>query len=506
MKSLVQSFFSFLKKRKFPTKEDLSDLLASPFSLYKAGFYVACMLVIALFLSLLLSISHHFSTEVPAYGGTLSEGVIGAPRFINPLLGVSETDQTLTTLLYAGLVKEDDDGVLVPVLAERFVVSPDGKEYRFTLKKGLVFSDNKPLSSTDVVFTFTTKQRIALQNDPTSDWSNVTVETPEENTVVIRTTGSAEALKEKLSLGIVPKALWEKVDIASLPESTLNSAPVGAGPFTLKRINYSSTVPKEVFLKRNLHFAGEKPFIKEIDLHIFANQLDLKDGLASGDIASTNMLSGTFIDKDIQESFTITPLSTEKTVSLFVAPSIRSSTTAVALKEIRTAIDKQRIIAIIENGYGRAFDGALNPSLSDDPFSALAKLGYKQNESGILTKAGIPVTVPIAVRKEESLLQTAQVLTEELARFGIQTEVKVFDQGLFTDQMRSGGYSFILGTQNDAPRDYEALLPLYTKLVPIITSDTLHIMPPQNVSLRTDIFRDIEKWYIRTDTVWNIFK
>ena len=46
-----------------------------------------------------------FMTEVPKTGGVLSEGEMGLPRAINPVLSVSDTDRYISALVYAGLVK-----------------------------------------------------------------------------------------------------------------------------------------------------------------------------------------------------------------------------------------------------------------------------------------------------------------------------------------------------------------------------------------------------------------
>src|SRR3989344_1829579 len=49
-------------------------------------------------------------TEVPDRGGSLTEGVIGSPRFINPLLAISDADRDLTALVYSGLLRATPDG------------------------------------------------------------------------------------------------------------------------------------------------------------------------------------------------------------------------------------------------------------------------------------------------------------------------------------------------------------------------------------------------------------
>ena len=51
-------------------------------------------------LTLLWQVNDSFMVEIPSRGGTLTEGVIGLPRFINPVLAISDADRDLTALIY----------------------------------------------------------------------------------------------------------------------------------------------------------------------------------------------------------------------------------------------------------------------------------------------------------------------------------------------------------------------------------------------------------------------
>ena len=88
--------------------------------------------------------------EVPKKGGILTEGVIGTPRFINPVLATSDADRDLTALIYSGLMRISNDGSLEPDLAEKYTVSPDGRRYTFTLKKDSLWHDGKPVTAESV--------------------------------------------------------------------------------------------------------------------------------------------------------------------------------------------------------------------------------------------------------------------------------------------------------------------------------------------------------------------
>jgi ABC-type transport system substrate-binding protein len=49
-------------------------------------------------------------------------------------LAVTDSDKDLSSLIYAGLMRQTPDGKLIPDLAEAYTISPDGTEYTFVLK------------------------------------------------------------------------------------------------------------------------------------------------------------------------------------------------------------------------------------------------------------------------------------------------------------------------------------------------------------------------------------
>ena len=76
-------------------------------------------------LLLVWGINKHFLTDVPNKGGSLVEGVVGSPRFVNPLLAVYDADKDLTSLIYSGLLKATPDGSLINDLSQDFSISED---------------------------------------------------------------------------------------------------------------------------------------------------------------------------------------------------------------------------------------------------------------------------------------------------------------------------------------------------------------------------------------------
>jgi ABC-type transport system substrate-binding protein len=485
MKLHLASFFLFLKKKKFPTQEDIAGVLNAPTSTIKTILILLTLLCVSLFLSILLRLSDQISVIVPEPGGSITLGVIGAPRYINPLLSTSETDKLLSTLVYDGLMRKNDDGSLSPLLASDCSSNPDETSYQCTLPETLQFSNKTPLTASDVVFTFETKKALVLRNDPVSDWASISAEALSVQSVVVRTSGSAESLKKKLTLGIVPKALWEGISLETMQDSTLNMDPVGAGAFIVKNIKVVGTIPTEVSLKPNPRYFSTRPFVDSLIVRSFANQLDLKTNTKVGAVDSTSSLRGTFIDTDFKDNFSITPMATERSVSLFMNQNQAGSALASRLSSASPFIDRNRIIDTIENGYG-------SPLPSQDGAT----------RSSVLP----PLSLSIAVQKDDELIATAELLSNMLTEFGIISTVNVFDQGLFSDQLQLGTFSFVLVANTDTIQGYQRLIPLYTKTIAHISAPDIHMKTPTIVEASHEYVRDARLWYVRTDKVWKWFK
>jgi ABC-type transport system substrate-binding protein len=122
-----EKFFSWLKKFGWPSnKEEVFfafDSLSYRFKVIAGVFLIIFIVSTLLCLS---KLNGKLMVEGPLAGGELNEGVLGTPRFINPLLAVSDADRDLTALVYSGLLRLSTAGSYEPDLAESYSVSSDG--------------------------------------------------------------------------------------------------------------------------------------------------------------------------------------------------------------------------------------------------------------------------------------------------------------------------------------------------------------------------------------------
>jgi peptide/nickel transport system substrate-binding protein len=84
--------------------------------------------------------------------GTLEVGIEAEPPELDPDLSSAYVDRQVMASIYDRLVDIDENGKIVPMLAESYAVSEDGREYAFELRQGVRFHDGEPFDAAAVEF------------------------------------------------------------------------------------------------------------------------------------------------------------------------------------------------------------------------------------------------------------------------------------------------------------------------------------------------------------------
>lgn len=150
------------------------------------------------------------------FGGVLVASTIGeGPKTFNPFNTKDATSATMAETMFDGLVTtRADDGEVVPKLAKSFEISPDGKTYTFKLRHGIKWSDNKPITADDVIFTWNKIILTGLGNTSTRDSVLIDGQLPkvekiDDYTVKFKTIKPFAPFLRILSAPIAPKHVFE---------------------------------------------------------------------------------------------------------------------------------------------------------------------------------------------------------------------------------------------------------------------------------------------------------
>jgi peptide/nickel transport system substrate-binding protein len=337
--------------------------------------YALVILVGVASLSGLYTLERSLLVEVPAYGGTLVEGVFGSPQFINPLLATSDADRDLSAMVYAGLMGLSGKGELVPVLAESYTLDDDGRVYTFTLRKDATFSDGTPVAADDVVFTIEKAQNAALKSPKYADWTGVNATAVDQRTVRFTLAKPYAPFLWLTTLGILPSRIWRNISNEEFPFSTLETSPVGAGPFKVANVSRdASGLIRSVSLDANPRYALGRPYLDNIRFDFYSRSEDLASARASGTVESAY---GVATDGALTASYA-------RVFGVFWNPSEKQVyARAEVRKAFSLALNRTAIIDDVLGGYATAIMGPVPPGEN------VKQVSVPQSENPTATAAAV---------------------------------------------------------------------------------------------------------------------
>jgi peptide/nickel transport system substrate-binding protein len=406
-------------------------------------------------LNLLYLANQKILVEVPAHGGSLSEGIIGTSRYINPVLAISDADRDMTALVYSGLLRYNADGDLIPDLAESYTISKDGTDYTFTIKPNVKFHDGTEITAEDIAFTIEKATDPVIKSPKLANWKSVKVTVLNSKQIKFSLPQPYQPFLSNLTLGILPKHLWKNLSDENFPFSIYNSEPVGSGPYKYSGLTRDSSGITSFYTFTSFSdFTGNEPYIKNIYVHFYSNEKLLNEAMKNGEIDSAGGLSSTsldslknnknYISNDIPLSHIFGFFLNQSQNQLFTQPEIR--------KALNESLDRDRIVDESLAGYGEKLttpipsellsvnylNSANLKSTSTEPIdfegikNDLTKAGWKLNDKNGLLEKKVKKTVyqfsfSISTSNSPELQTVAKIAKESWEKIGAQVDIKVFE-------------------------------------------------------------------------------
>lgn len=398
---------------------------------------------------------------VPDTGGQYIEGVVAQPRYINPILSqTSDADADLVELIYSGLFRYSSEGKLEKHIASDYSISEDGKTYTVFLRPNVRFHDGEELSADDVAFTIRAIQDPAYKSPLRANWQGVEVAATDRYTIVFSLKKPYFGFLENLSVGILPKHIWENIapDNFTLADYNL-SQPIGAGPYFFDEMDKDADGNILSFhLESNAEYFAGVPNIDRVTFRFYPDEDSLLEAFDRQEVMGIHSISQERADEVLAKGgVTLYEFSLPRLFSVFFNT---NKSVALAYDEVREALalatDRQAIINDVLKGRGKAATGLFlpfvqgyvesGPSLDVDRANALLdEKGWKLGDGGRRSKDGTELVFNLTVPDWPELMRTADMLREQWQKIGVVTEVKVLSQA-------------DLQQNSIRPREYEALL------------------------------------------------
>jgi peptide/nickel transport system substrate-binding protein len=437
----------------------------------------------------------------------LRMGWVDDPRTLNPFVGQDEQNLRIWAINWDLLVNfSADDLSPAPGFARTWKVSGDNKTVTFKLIEGAKWSDGHPITSKDVKYSLDKLGSDSLLFAGYT--SNVTaIETPDDNTVVIKTKQPDARIVGGLLVYMIPEHVYSKSSTKELTSSYEPPVPlVGSGPYVVTKYDRGSIVR----MGRNPNFRGSKPVFDEIQFIKYGNVDAVDRALRLGEIdmvadvepASFEKLGQTDnVDTVKAPSPAFTQLafnlcSKQNCPNAKFNPAVQDRTVRQA---IAYGIDRNRVNEISTRGTSFVGHGLLpqfykswyEVPAADYPYDRakanqmLDAAGYKRDGDGTRQKGDTKLAFDLFVRSESPQnVQAAKLVAEQTREIGVDFRVQPVSSDKLTELLtrKVNGKvapefdTFIWGWGGD-PYDPSALLQLVTTDEIGASSDSFYSNP-----------------------------
>ena len=370
------------------------------------------------------------------------------------------------------LTKFDENGEIVPCLAESWDVSEDGKVYTFHIRPGVLFSDGEKCDAYAIKANFDA----ILENKDRHTWLEmmhllVGVDAPDENTFVIELSEPYYPLLTELGVTrpfamISPKAMKD----GSTKDGV--EAYIGTGPYVLDEF----VTDEYAIFKANPNYWGEQPAIKTITVKVIPDNQTRILALEKGEIDmifGKNMIDADAINQYLDsDKFTVElsdPTSTRQIV-------LNTSSDILSEKDVRIALqhatNKQNISDGIFYGLEKPADTLfastvpycdieLEPYVYDLELAGqiLDEAGWKMGSGNVREKDGQPLNIDLLYNSDSVTEKSiAEYLQSEYQSIGVSLNIHGEEEQSYRDNMKAGNFDMVFNICWGTPYDPQSSL------------------------------------------------
>ena len=459
-------------------------------------------------------------------GGTLQLSIVGAPKSLNPIIAnESVSNRVLNTIFSTCFSFDYREQELRPSLCKMVNQNEAGTEFTYTLRKHLKWSDGKPLTTADIMFSYqvisdpeiaASTRDLFLQDQDRRGKAYLprleVIDTHRFRFHLERANQQFHLIAS--TMPIIPKHRWSKSYIGK--QMTQDSVPtsvklplVGSGPFFLSE--YISG--QRIALKRNPHYwkadqhGQQLPYLNSIDIHMHRDFLMSLVRFSEGETHLHDVKAAEYnrlMRKRQQGQWQINDLGPSHSTNYLMfnldKPPFRAKkgTAGYRRKWFRTvrfrraishAIDREGIIRNVLWGRGQPLWSYNSPAdrrwstdkVAQYPFDLTAaekelkKAGFVKRGQQLFDARGVPVGFSVLTNAENGArVAMLQIIKKNVEKLGIKVEVRPMPFVELIDYFK-GERAFdaiLLGWGADVPSD-----PMFSKNV-LFSAGQDHLWSP----------------------------
>jgi len=370
-------------------------------------------------------------------------GQMNDPTTLNPLYIIGTMDLEVGGLLYSRLFTFDEEGRIVPEVAQSVPtiankgISSDGLTITYHLRRNVRWSDGQPLTSKDILFTHAAvmnpRNAVPIQY---GDDEIKSISAPDAYTIRVRLRERNAAFVSSFDRNILPEHLLSNA--GPLNKAEFNAQPIGSGPYRLSKWIRGD----RLIFDRNEAYWGPRPDIPQIIVRIIPNQATILVQLQSGEIDAAMSVDPSNLNaiKRLPEKQII--LKPTRTAIVMVFNTRNSLFHDVVLRQaVSLAINREAFIREAgldfldpKGGLSAIFGWAADPKIQEpafDPVKANRILdadGWRRGNDGIRVKNGQRLSITLDTHADSPFLtKMANLIQQALRETGIDSTTKTYN-------------------------------------------------------------------------------
>ncbi len=396
--------------------------------------------------------------QAQTYGGTLRAGMQADPVGLDPHVTQATSTRNQLENVYDTVVAFDAEGKIVPSLATKWTTSKDGLTWTFTIRSGVKFHNGRSMTAADVAYSINRIKDPATKSPRSGDFDVVdSVTATGPNTAVFK-------LKKPFSPLLAKLAFSLNVVVPKEAAATLNTKPVGTGPFV-----FQEYVPQtRMVLKKNPNFWGRDakgnklPYLDGVTYSYLSDPTARVTALRTGSVDWIEYVPATDV-KTLQADKQIMveggPSANYR--AIFFNAKVKPFDDARVRRAVAYALNDPEIVDVALLGTGGL--PSQGSTIPGGNYYAYADPGYgKPNldkARALLKEAGYANGFPmnLKVTSTYDFLRTpAEIIQAQLAPLGIQVKITAEEWSVYLPEIIKKDYdATILGESGQGdPDDY----------------------------------------------------
>ena len=355
---------------------------------------------------------------------------------LDPFNATAGDTKTVMDQIFDGLLDVDEEGKLVPDLAESYEISEDGLTYSFKLKEDVKFHDGSDLSADDVYYTYDKLSGLSTGEPMSSKFSVI-----EEMEVI-----SPSEIKIKIDQVNNSFIYLQNQPILKKDYEDNQTKPLGTGPY--KFVSY--TPGEGMVMERfdDYHRKDHIAKIKQVNVVRVADNQALVMALNNGEVDLASKLTADELEQ-VSESTDSYSHPQNLVQLLGLNNNVKPFDDIRVRQAIAHAIDKDELIEAVAGGKATKIYSSFSPALKEY-YNDLEEMYPTDVEKSkeLLAEAGYPdgisfkMTVPSDYKFH---MDTAELVQSQLKKAGINTTIDPIEFSTWLDRVYK-------------ERDYEATI------------------------------------------------